>query len=116
MNNLAEDVLYLYEMAKLSARGRYELYRVEKVTKGDPHKSEDVDIDYRKIVYSFMSDGHVLRKLIVRQKPSSFYPKGETKDFGFKDFKNFSKFPDFEKRFELVVKDMKSKGFTSVKG
>jgi hypothetical protein len=69
-------------MAKLSARGRTEIYRVTKSYQVRP----DEDVTLRKKTVCLMSDGNVLEKITVRFKPMGSWddPKGRLHDWGYK--------------------------------
>lgn len=69
-------------MAKLSARGRTEVYRMVKEIPVKP----DEDVTYRKRTVCLMSDGTILVKDTVRFKPAGSWddPKGRLHDWGFK--------------------------------
>ena len=68
-------------MAKLSARGRTEVARFSKEQAvDDPERT----IDWQKVTYALMSDGHVLKKLDVRFKKSPLL-EGYKHSYGWKD-------------------------------
>jgi len=67
-------------MAKLSARGRTETYRVVKEYSVNP----DEDVTVRKRTVVLMSDGTVLEKVTVRFSYPGADPKGRLHDWGYK--------------------------------
>lgn len=68
-------------MAKLHARDRTELLRMEKAK--DVNDVENV-ISWQRLTITFMSDGTMLEKYDVRFLPSTFYPKGKLHSYGWK--------------------------------
>jgi hypothetical protein len=69
-------------MAKLHARNRKELLRLEKYT---PVLAEDkARIEWQRHTLAFMSDGNMLSKYDVRYLPSSHDVKGKIHSLGWK--------------------------------
>lgn len=65
-------------MAKLTARGRRELWRIEKTTIYDNVASYEVVKRIRR--YAYMSDNHLL------SQDSCWWADGQYKNFGWKDY------------------------------
>ncbi len=70
-------------MAKLAARGRKEVVRVEREVVMEADKL----IDWGRKTYALMSDGTILEKYDVHFKPDQFRPSGEKHSYGWKVFK-----------------------------
>lgn len=66
-------------MAKLSARGRKELYRVSlEAVVTDPDRL----VTWERTTKALMSDNKVLEKRDVRFKPDSIHPEGQRHSYG----------------------------------
>jgi hypothetical protein len=92
-------------MAKLSARGRTELLRVE---------IEGADTDYfinRKQTYALMSDGSLLVKETARHKPDQYYPKGKPQVWNWRVAKKYKK-DSLPKVLQLLHKHFTEQNYT----
>jgi hypothetical protein len=69
-------------MAKLTARGRKELLRLEKFT--PVLKEDESRVEWQRHTLTFMSDGNMLSKYDVRYLPSAHDSKGKIHSLGWK--------------------------------
>lgn len=92
-------------MAKLSARGRTEVARFSKEkTVTDP----DRYVDWERITYALMSDGHLLKKRDVQFKEAGIMPAYKH-NYGWKDEGKVKASPEKVREFFLA------KGYTEEK-
>lgn len=92
-------------MAKLSARGRTEVARFSKEkTVTDP----DRYVDWERITYALMSDGHLLKKRDVRFKETTILAE-QKHCYGWKDEGKVKASPERVREFLLA------KGYTEEK-
>lgn len=80
-------------MAKLSARNRTELLRLEKFT--PVLEVDKFRIEWQRHMLVFMSDGNMLSKYDVKYKPSSYSAKGKICSLGWRR----------KGRYELTVEE-----------
>lgn len=92
-------------MAKLSARGRTELFRLEKETPTE--KLSDRLIDWERKTVSIMSDRTVLQKIDVR-----FRSDGKKHSYGWKVYTKLSEKIEFKRVAETLIQ----KGFVVLAG
>lgn len=95
-------------MAKLSARGRRELVRMEKEDNGD-----DEFCDWRRKTISFMTDGRILQKYDVRFKATE-YSKARKHSYGWKEYLKLKKDVDLYEAFSNLIKKFEAKGWKLV--
>ena len=69
-------------MAKLKARGRVELARMEK--EAFPTIAEDSHLEWKRWTRTLMSDNTVLEKYDTQWRPSPTFPKGNKHSYGWK--------------------------------
>jgi hypothetical protein len=94
-------------MAKLSARNRTELLRVEK-----PLPDGEYFINMKR-TYAFMSDGNLLVKETAKQKPDNLYPKGKHQVWNWTVFKKYKK-ESIEKVLVLLKDNFIKHGYTVI--
>lgn len=87
-------------MARLSARDRKEIWRVERES---DTPTSDLTVS-EKDTLALMTDRRVLRKRTVRFKPDSFYPEGRLHNYGWKEYKRLKETADPVKILEHFVK------------
>lgn len=93
------------EMAKLSARGRKELARLEK-----EDNTNDGDVDWRRKTLAFMDDGRILQKYDVRFTATQ-YSKAHKHSYGWKEYLKLKKDKDPYEAFPNIIKNFESKGW-----
>lgn len=73
-------------MAKLSVRGRIEVFRVSKERKysESERKEKNINIVWARWTKAYMSDGVILEKYDVKHEPSEFGNKGRFHSYGWK--------------------------------
>lgn len=71
-------------MAKLSARGRYELVEVSKELPGYNMSNGEPLTTWERLTKRLMSDGTILEKRDVRFAPEPFNPEGRYYSYGWK--------------------------------
>lgn len=103
--DLIEKYIGISEMAKLSARGRKELARMEK-----EDNTDDGDVDCRRKTLAFMDDGRILQKYDVRFTATT-YSKARKHSYGWKEYLKLKKGVDPREAFPNIIKTFESKGW-----
>jgi len=98
---LDEDI----QEAKLSARGRTELARLEKEDNRD-----DGDVDWRRKTLAFMSDGRILQKYDVRFTATQ-YSKARKHSYGWTEYLKLKKGRIPHESYPNLIKSLESKGW-----